>query len=60
MPIVEQTISIKLPPHSYASYLFGQFEIFIGSDYYRPRKEFFRSKLDSIYNATRLQSEDRI
>ncbi|KAK3185731.1 hypothetical protein K4F52_005596 [Lecanicillium sp. MT-2017a] len=56
----QQTISIKLPPHSYASYLFGQFETFIGSDYYWFRKRIFRAKLDSIYHATRLQSEDRI
>ncbi len=56
----EQTISVQLPPHSYASYLLGQFETFIGSDYYWFPKRRFRTKMDSIYHSSRLQPADRM
>lgn len=55
----ETRVFVKLPPHSYALYLLGQFESFIGSDYHWYRKQRFRDKMEAAYHTSQPQSMDR-
>ncbi|CAI7611447.1 unnamed protein product [Penicillium manginii] len=53
-------VFVKLPPHSYALYLLGQFESFMGSDYHWYKKKSFRAKIDATYDSSQPQAVDRI
>lgn len=58
--ITDAKMFIKLPPHSYALYLLGQFEAFMGSDYHWYKKKSFRAKIEATYDSSRPQTVDRI
>ncbi|KAJ5378609.1 hypothetical protein N7509_011728 [Penicillium cosmopolitanum] len=53
-------VFVKLPPHSYALYLLGQFESFMGSDYHWYKKKCFRAKIEATYDSSQSQAVDRI
>ena len=44
---------VKFPPYSYALYLLGQFESFIGCDYHWYQKKRFRTRIDNLYDPSR-------
>ncbi|KAI9041800.1 Pyruvate/Phosphoenolpyruvate kinase [Aspergillus affinis] len=52
-------VLVKLPPHSYALYLIGQFESFMGSDYHWYQKKRFRAQIDAVYDPSRSQRIER-
>ncbi|KAE8132756.1 hypothetical protein BDV38DRAFT_274869 [Aspergillus pseudotamarii] len=52
-------VVIKLPPHSYATYLLSQFETFIGSDYHWFRHQHFRARMEATYNDPHSPLVDR-
>ncbi|KAH8434480.1 fungal specific transcription factor domain-containing protein [Aspergillus melleus] len=52
-------VLVKLPPHSYALYLLGQFESFMGSDYHWYQKKRFRAQVDAIYDPSQSQQIER-
>ncbi|KAJ5083301.1 hypothetical protein N7456_012728 [Penicillium angulare] len=52
-------VVVKLPPYSYALYLLGQFESFMGFDYHWYEKKRFRARVNDIYDASKLQAIDK-
>ncbi|KGO75807.1 Pyruvate/Phosphoenolpyruvate kinase [Penicillium italicum] len=52
-------VLVKLPPHSYALYLLGQFESFMGCDYHWYQKKRFRARINGIYDPSQSQAIER-
>ncbi|KAE8401785.1 hypothetical protein BDV37DRAFT_253974 [Aspergillus pseudonomiae] len=46
-------MTITFPPYSYALYLLGQFESFMGCDYHWYQKKRFRTRIDNLYDPSR-------
>ncbi|OGM40377.1 hypothetical protein ABOM_010595 [Aspergillus bombycis] len=52
-------VLVKLPPYSYALYLLGQFESFMGCDYHWYQKKRFRTRIDDLYDPSRSQEIEK-
>ncbi|KAK4862345.1 hypothetical protein LT330_003483 [Penicillium expansum] len=52
-------VLVKLPPHSYALYLIGQFESFMGFDYHWYQKKRFRARINALYDPSQSQAIER-
>lgn len=59
LTLKEPKVLVKLPPHSYALYLIGQFESFMGFDYHWYQKKRFRARINALYDPSQSQAIER-